>query len=204
DQEPGHAPAARARGQGQHDAVERGDVVAGHDRGARGRDPVGALDVEPEQDAPEEPHDGDAEQPPSVQVAASSHPRMLLARGPNDRMAAPSTLGRRCALQIETSALRDIAEQRYADFVDALREMVNVDCGSYTPEGVNAIADLCQARFERGGWAVERMRHEPTGDQERLGDLVIGRLEGGGRARVLMIGHTDTVFDPGTVAERPF
>jgi len=65
------------------------------------------------------------------------------------------------------------------------------------PEGVNAIADLCQARFERGGWAVERMRHEPTGDQERLGDLVIGRLDGGGRARVLMIGHTDTVFDPG-------
>jgi hypothetical protein len=69
--------------------------------------------------------------------------------------------------------------------------MVNVDCGSYTPEGVNAIADLCQARFERGGWAVERMRHEPTGDQERLGDFVIGRLDGGGRARVLMIGHTE-------------
>jgi glutamate carboxypeptidase len=82
--------------------------------------------------------------------------------------------------------------------------MLNVDCGSYTPEGVNAIADLCQTRFERGGWSVQRMRHEPTGDRGRLGDLVIGRLEGRGRARVLMIGHTDTVFDPGTVAERPF
>ena len=45
--------------------------------------------------------------------------------------------------------------------------------------------------------------HEPTGDRERLSDFVIGRLDGGGRARVLMIGHTDTVFDPGTVAERP-
>src|SRR4029453_11316912 len=116
----------------------------------------------------------------------------------------PPTLRRRCALRLETSSLRDIAAKRYEDFVDALREMVNVDCGSYTPEGVNAIADLCQARFERGGWAVERRRHEPEGDQERLGDLVIGRLEGSGRARVLMIGHTDTVFDPGTVAERPF
>ena len=104
----------------------------------------------------------------------------------------------------DVRTVRELAERRYDDFVDALREMVNVDCGSYTPEGVNAIADLCQARFERGGWAVERRRHEPTGDQEQLGDLVIGRLEGGGRARVMMIGHTDTVFDPGTVAERPF
>ena len=104
----------------------------------------------------------------------------------------------------DVRTVRELAEQRYDDFVDALREMVNVDCGSYTPEGVNAIADLCQARFERGGWAVERRRHEPTGDQEQLGDLVVGRLEGGGRARVMMIGHTDTVFDPGTVAERPF
>ena len=48
---------------------------------------------------------------------------------------------------METSDLRDIAQKRYGDFVDALREMVNVDCGSYTPDGVNVIADLCQARF---------------------------------------------------------
>jgi glutamate carboxypeptidase len=33
---------------------------------------------------------------------------------------------------------------------------------------------------------------------------VIGRLAGAGGSRVLMVGHTDTVFDPGTVAERPF
>ena len=105
---------------------------------------------------------------------------------------------------METSDLRDIAQKRYDDFVDALREMVNVDCGSYTPDGVNVIADLCQARFEGGGWAVERVRHEPDEGQEQLGDLVIGRLEGSGSKRVLMIGHTDTVFDAGTVAERPF
>jgi glutamate carboxypeptidase len=105
---------------------------------------------------------------------------------------------------METSDLREIAQKRYDDFVGALREMVNVDCGSYTPDGVNVIADLCQARFESGGWAVERVRHEPDDGQVRLGDLVIGRLEGSGSTRVLMIGHTDTVFDPGTAAERPF
>lgn len=105
---------------------------------------------------------------------------------------------------MEASALRELAEKQHDDFVDALREMVNVDCGSYTRDGVNAIADLCQARFERGGWEIERIQHQPAGDEEWLGDLVIGRLGGSGSARVLMIGHTDTVFDPGTVAERPF
>jgi glutamate carboxypeptidase len=105
---------------------------------------------------------------------------------------------------MDVTSVRDQVAGRYDDFADALREMVNVDCGSFTPDGVNAIADLCQARFEKTGWAVERMTHRPAEGEERLGDLVIGRLEGSGSTRVLMIGHTDTVFDPGTAAERPF
>jgi glutamate carboxypeptidase len=105
---------------------------------------------------------------------------------------------------MDARTLRETAASRYDEFVDALREMVNVDCGSYTPEGVNVIADLCQSRFEAGGWVVERRRHEPSEGREQLGDLVIGRLSGNGGRRLLMIGHTDTVFDPGTVAERPF
>ena len=102
---------------------------------------------------------------------------------------------------------RDLLENvggRYDEFVDALREMVNVDCGSYTPEGVNVIADQCQKRFERAGWEVERREHDPAEGEQRLGDIVIGRVEGSGRTRLLMIGHMDTVFDPGTAAERPF
>jgi glutamate carboxypeptidase len=98
----------------------------------------------------------------------------------------------------------EIGAYRFDEFVDALREMVNIDSGSYTPEGVNAVVDLCQARFEAGGWNVERVSHEPAEGERQLGDLLIGRLDGSGGARVLMVGHTDTVFDPGTVAERPF
>jgi glutamate carboxypeptidase len=48
------------------------------------------------------------------------------------------------------------------------------------------------------------MIHEPAEGVGRIGDLVVGRLEGSGGPRVLMVGHMDTVFDPGTVAERPF
>jgi glutamate carboxypeptidase len=105
---------------------------------------------------------------------------------------------------VNPNDLRQIAARRYDGFVDALREMVNVDCGSYTPEGVNRIADMCQARFESGGWSVERIPHRPAEGKAQLGDLVIGRLAGSGGPRVLLIGHTDTVFDPGTAAERPF
>ena len=57
---------------------------------------------------------------------------------------------------MNVGTLRDIAARRYEDFVAALERMVNVDCGSYTPEGVNAIADICEARFRGHGWEVER------------------------------------------------
>jgi glutamate carboxypeptidase len=105
---------------------------------------------------------------------------------------------------VDVQELQRITVRRYDEFVEDLRAMVNVDCGSFTKEGVNAIADLCQARFEAGGWKVERIRHIPAGVEPQLGDLVIGRLDGAGGPRVLMIGHTDTVFEPGTAAERPF
>lgn len=106
---------------------------------------------------------------------------------------------------MDAQVLGALAEPRYDDFVAALEEMVNVDCGSYTPAGVNRIADLCEARFREGGWEVDRRAHRPIGDEPQLGDLVIGTLKGsGGGPRILLVGHTDTVFDDGTAADRPF
>ncbi len=105
---------------------------------------------------------------------------------------------------MDIQELQRIAVRRYDEFVEDLQAMVNVDCGSFTREGVNEIADLCQARFEAGGWKVDRIAHVPAGAEPQLGDLVIGRLDGVAGPRVLMIGHTDTVFEPGTAAERPF
>jgi glutamate carboxypeptidase len=98
------------------------------------------------------------------------------------------------------------AETLFEPFVELLRTMVNVDCGSYTPDGVNRIADLVQEGFQTQGWTVERIEHEPQVDEPRLGDLLVARLTGGnpdGR-KVLLVGHMDTVFEDGTAAERPF
>jgi glutamate carboxypeptidase len=97
--------------------------------------------------------------------------------------------------------------EREPDLLGRLEELVNIDSGSYSADGVNRVADLCQARFEAGGWEVERHRPRPGG--EPLGDLVLGRRAGarpvaeGGR-RLLLMAHMDTVFDEGTAAARPF
>ncbi len=99
---------------------------------------------------------------------------------------------------------RELAAERYDAFVAELEQMVNIDCGSYSPSGVNEVADLCEGRMLEHGWHVERRPHVADDDGPRLGDLVIGTLEGSGGARLLLVGHMDTVFDDGTVAERPF
>jgi glutamate carboxypeptidase len=105
---------------------------------------------------------------------------------------------------VDVESLRTLARERFPAFVAALEEMVNVDCGSYSPAGVNRIADLCQRRFEEHGWRVERRPHVPAEGEPQLGDLLIGTLPGSGGQRILLVGHMDTVFDDGTVAERPF
>ena len=101
---------------------------------------------------------------------------------------------------------RDLAsaiERRYDEFVDALAEMVDIDCGTFVPAGVNRIADLCEKRFRAGGWEVERISHEPPEGAPQLGDILIGQLPAEG-PRILLIGHTDTVFPDKTAAGRPF
>jgi glutamate carboxypeptidase len=63
---------------------------------------------------------------------------------------------------------------------------------------------MCAERFRSTGWDVERRAHEPSAGEGKLGDVVIGRLSGEGGPRLLLIGHTDTVFVEGTASERPF
>jgi len=87
-------------------------------------------------------------------------------------------------------------------FLDELEELCNIDCGSYSPAGVDEVGAWVGSQFEALGGTVER-RRDPAG---RLGQTVIGRFEGrpGAGPRLLLIGHMDTVFPDGTVAQRPF
>ncbi len=102
----------------------------------------------------------------------------------------------------DLAALHRIVDARQPRFLAELETLVNVDCGSYTFEGVNRVADFVVASLTDLGAEVQRMPHEPV-DGTQLGDLVIGRFKGEG-PRLLLIGHMDTVFDPGTAAARPY
>ncbi|MEV6196291.1 M20 family metallopeptidase [Streptomyces sp. NPDC051920] len=89
-----------------------------------------------------------------------------------------------------------------------LSELVAIDSGSYSPEGVNQVADWVQDRLDRLGFTVERVQL-PSAHGRPVGDALIARKQGrlpearGGR-RILLAAHMDTVFDDGTAAERPF
>jgi len=103
----------------------------------------------------------------------------------------------------DPAALGGIVESRLPRYLAELANLVNIDCGSYTPDGVNLVADHVERALAELGADVERHVHEPAPGANRIGDVVIGTLPGDG-PRVLLIGHMDTVFDPGTAAERPY
>ena len=101
----------------------------------------------------------------------------------------------------ELEAIRERLDTAYPALLTDLERLVNTDCGSYTKHGVDAV----------GRWAAQRLRELGARvtvhpNDLGLGDTVIGEFAGADPAgpTLLCIGHMDTVFDEGTVAERPF
>jgi glutamate carboxypeptidase len=101
----------------------------------------------------------------------------------------------------ELDALRAAIGGDLPAYLEDLERLVNIDCGSYTPTGVNEVGRWVASFFADLGATVEA-RPDPAG---RLGDTVVATFDGSvGAPSALLIGHMDTVFDPGTAAERPF
>ena len=90
------------------------------------------------------------------------------------------------------------AQRHLSAFLTDLRALVNIDSGSYTPAGVEQVAAYLRPRFEELGCAVE------LHPGRELGPQLVARRRGGGRGRVLLVGHMDTVFPAGEVARRPY
>jgi glutamate carboxypeptidase len=81
-----------------------------------------------------------------------------------------------------------------------LEQAVNIDSGTGDVEGGRKVAALLTPRLQALGMSIETVPAEIPG----LADNTIATLKGTGKGRILMIGHLDTVFDPGTVARRPY
>lgn len=102
----------------------------------------------------------------------------------------------------ELAKIHGAVQASLPDYLEDLERLVNVDCGSYTPAGVDHVGGWTASALEALGATVE-VRPDPSG---RFGATVIATFEGrtGAGPRILLIGHMDTVFEEGTAAERPF
>jgi len=75
---------------------------------------------------------------------------------------------------------------------------VAIDSGTYCTDGVQRVIGLWAEHLAASGFAVERKPLSGRGDQ-----LTARRVFGNGR-RILVLGHADTVWPDGTVADWPF
>jgi glutamate carboxypeptidase len=105
------------------------------------------------------------------------------------------------ATDLEIDAVRTSIASDLPAYLEDLEELVNIDCGTYTPEGVNEVGRWTAGFLSDLGADID-IRPDPEG---RFGNTIVATFQGKADGpRVLLIGHMDTVFDPGTVAERPF
>ncbi len=87
---------------------------------------------------------------------------------------------------------------RLPAYLHDLETLVNIDCGTSNKAGVDAVARVLRERFQQFGAEVLDF------PQAQYGDCIYGRWRGRGDARIVMIGHMDTVYADGTAAQYPF
>jgi glutamate carboxypeptidase len=96
-------------------------------------------------------------------------------------------------------ALRHELERRLPDYLADLETLVVIESGSYTKPGVDQVAGWMAGRLEALGATIERY---PNMD---LGDTIVATWTRSSAGPTLMlIGHSDTVFEVGYLARRPF
>jgi glutamate carboxypeptidase len=87
-----------------------------------------------------------------------------------------------------------------ADQMKLWEQVVNIDSGTGDVEGGRKVAAIFRERLAALGGKVESVPAEAPG----LPENTVVTFTGTGKARILIIGHIDTVFGPGTVARWPF
>lgn len=96
------------------------------------------------------------------------------------------------------SSAADFLSRHLPGYLADLEALVNLDSGTFDKAGVDAVGERLQAHYRELGATVEVQAH-PT-----YGDSFVARMKGTGVGRVLLLGHTDTVYPLGTAAKRPF
>ncbi len=85
------------------------------------------------------------------------------------------------------------------EYLSNLETLVNVDCGSYTPQGIATVADIITTLYQQIGFTVKRHQLHP----EAGPCLEISNNPNATLYDVMLSGHMDTVFLAGTAEKRP-
>lgn len=90
-----------------------------------------------------------------------------------------------------------ILESRLEEYLADLERLVAIDSGTYDKAGGNRVNDWLASRLAQAGFSIQRFPQEETADH------MLAQLRGGGAAKILLLGHSDTVYPRGTAAQRP-
>jgi glutamate carboxypeptidase len=94
--------------------------------------------------------------------------------------------------------MEEFINQKKAEMLDLIEQLVNIDSGSYMKAGVDQIGDILTEKFEELGFEVE------VNEEEEYGNNLVIRHKNAIEPKIILLAHMDTVFPEGTVAERPF
>ncbi|MFO1196220.1 MAG: glutamate carboxypeptidase [Burkholderiaceae bacterium] len=95
--------------------------------------------------------------------------------------------------------LLDAAKKAQPAVIETLKTLVAIESGSRDLEGLAKMADVVEQRLRALGMRTERRKS--TADPGA--DIVVGTLTGSGRQRVMLQGHTDTVYPKGILQSQP-
>lgn len=114
------------------------------------------------------------------------------------------------AAAVPLSELQALAAREQPALLKTLQQLVEIESGSADREGLERIAAVIAQRLKDLGGEVTLI--EPGSDTYRMfdtpdkpGPMVQARFKGGGgRGKVLLIAHMDTVYPRGMLAQQPF
>lgn len=115
-------------------------------------------------------------------------------------LAAPLLFAAASADAAPDAKLKAAAEQAQPALIETLKEMVSIESGSSDLDGLKRMADLTEARLKALGARTER-RKVTSGPGA---DMVIATFEGAGTKKLMLIGHMDTVYQPGILSTQPW
>src|SRR3954471_21093283 len=102
-----------------------------------------------------------------------------------------------------------LAQKEKPAMLDTMKDLVNIESGSRELEGLDKIANLLAKRFEALGAKVELIDLGTeyikfTDTPPRVGKALRATFTGTGTKKILMLGHMDTVYPRGMLAQQPF